>query len=402
MEIRFIGQGYNRTNSCVASELISSLENTNYTSFKCLVAFASYGGVSALTNHILSSKSHITEFNTIIGIDNKGTSKEALAELIQWGINVNIYHSLSKIIFHPKIYVFRGARYGQIIIGSNNLTEMGLSKNVEASVLIDAEFPHDAGIFEQIQDYFENLMNGTDNNIKSLTQSLLDDLVPSGKVPNEGDRVKSHDSKYGASSGSASSGISSIFSHTFINQNPPGFKPKRIVRRTGRPASGTTATTGTFSSDNENWIGEINNPVVVAEIGGGQRWKQVNFPISMFQDFFGATPGDSRYHINLRHVSSTSELGDVEDRQAVTVASQNYRFELGAATGAYPSGNRPIGVFIRVAEKNFLYHIVRPTDTIYHEVNTFLVRGYSGPRNNLNRITTDTGTLIRNCPNLPF
>mgnify|MGYP003397566548 CR=1 FL=1 len=33
---------------------------------------------------------------------------------------------------------------------------------------------------------------------------------------------------------------------------------------------------------------EIGEEVLIAEIGGGPRWKQVNFPIAIFEDFFGA------------------------------------------------------------------------------------------------------------------
>ncbi len=57
METIIIGQGYNLTeNTSVAQELINQFESNRYSTFTCLVAFASYGGISALTKYILDAK----------------------------------------------------------------------------------------------------------------------------------------------------------------------------------------------------------------------------------------------------------------------------------------------------------------------------------------------------------
>ena len=57
MDTVIIGQGYNlEKDTSVAKELIEQFESKRYDSFTCLVAFASYGGISALTPYIKQEK----------------------------------------------------------------------------------------------------------------------------------------------------------------------------------------------------------------------------------------------------------------------------------------------------------------------------------------------------------
>ena len=83
MDTIIIGQGYNiGEDTSVAKELIKQFESKRYDSFTCLVAFASYGGVSALTRYIKEGKEKGMNIKIILGIDQKGTSKEALDEVL--------------------------------------------------------------------------------------------------------------------------------------------------------------------------------------------------------------------------------------------------------------------------------------------------------------------------------
>jgi hypothetical protein len=57
MKSKIIGQGYNLDeNTSAAKELIELFNSDKYDKFTCLVAFASYGGITALTPHILRAK----------------------------------------------------------------------------------------------------------------------------------------------------------------------------------------------------------------------------------------------------------------------------------------------------------------------------------------------------------
>lgn len=114
--------------------------------------------------------------------------------------------------------------------------------------------------------------------------------------------------------------------------------------------------------------------VLVAELPKGDRWKQANFNRFNYEDFFGARIG-SQVRVALYHVDDAGNFGDVEVRPSVEVRSQNYRFELEAASGlAYPTQDvgRPIAVFVRVAASTFVYRLVMPGDASYAALLTFV------------------------------
>ena len=148
METIIIGQGYNiEEDSSVGKELVKHFESNVYDSFTCLVAFASYGGVSALTKYIEEGKAKGMKFKVVLGFDQKGTSKEALEEVLAWNVDARIFHTSSKNIFHPKVYLFENRDIFTLIVGSNNLTVPGLVQNIECSLLIkdtiDSSSVHD-------------------------------------------------------------------------------------------------------------------------------------------------------------------------------------------------------------------------------------------------------------------
>lgn len=106
MDTKIIGQGYNiDADTSVAKELIEQFNSKRYDSFTCLVAFASYGGITALTPYILAEKERGVKINIILGIDQKGTSKEALEEVLSWGVESKIY-LLSLLIYFILKYIF--------------------------------------------------------------------------------------------------------------------------------------------------------------------------------------------------------------------------------------------------------------------------------------------------------
>ena len=92
MDTIIVGQGYNlEKDTSVAKELIEQFESKRYDSFTCLVAFASYGGISALTPYIKQEKDRGVKIRVILGVDQKGTSKDALEEVLSWGVDAWIY-----------------------------------------------------------------------------------------------------------------------------------------------------------------------------------------------------------------------------------------------------------------------------------------------------------------------
>jgi len=93
-------------------------------------------------------------------------------------------------------------------------------------------------------------------------------------------------------------------------------------------------------------------------------------------------------------------IGSVETPPVVAVKSQNYRFEL-ASVGSTPyptGGNRPIGVFVEQAPRDFTYHVFFSGDPGYANLNAFLAANYTGPKHHLRRVTTNRSGLLAAWP----
>ncbi len=161
---------------------------------------------------------------------------------------------------------------------------------------------------------------------------------------------------------------------------------------------------GEVSEDIEAWGFTGTDVVLVAEIPkAAGRWNQANFDKSTFSEFFGATPGDNNQRILLRNVKRNGHFSDIEIRPSISVKSQNYRFELKAAAGLdYPVSARPIGIFIRVSVRMFLYVLAMPTDSFYKTVRQFLDREWEGRADRMKRICSTVQKMKASCTTLPF
>lgn len=376
MDTKIIGQGYNlEADTSVAKELIEQFNSKRYDSFTCLVAFASYGGISALTPYILAEKERGVKVKVILGIDQKGTSKEALEEVLSWGVESKIYHTQSVNIFHPKIYLFENTDIFTLIVGSNNLTTMGLVKNIECSLLIkDAKGEH--SIHNDFYVYWKSILDGVDVNLMPITQELIDNLYAEKIVPTESERTDKYDNGRDKTSSSSKKPAIS-FNGAKIQRNPEGFVPKRRqvkAKRVTKTQNAANPSQPIVTVTDESLL--INGEeVLIAEIGGGSRWKQVNFPVEIFENFFGAERGNNSYNIELMNIAQDGSLGEVETRQAVSVRSHNYRFEINCAetTGTYPGKNkRPIGLFVKIDNDQFLYQVLLHDHPAYKKIKKYL------------------------------
>jgi len=378
MDTKIIGQGYNLdADTSVAKELIEQFNSERYDSFTCLVAFASYGGISALTPYIMKEKKRGVKIKVILGIDQKGTSKEALEEVLSWGIESKIYHTQSVNIFHPKIYLFENTDIFTLIVGSNNLTTMGLVKNIECSLLIkDAKGEH--SVHNDFYVYWKSILDGADVNLMPITQDLIDNMFAEKLIPTESERADKYDNGRDKTSCTGTGAGKHVrFNGAKIQRNPEGFVPKRRQVKAKRVTKTNNASnpSQTISSVSEESLLINGEEVLIAEIGGGPRWKQVNFPVEIFENFFGAERGNNSYNIELINISQDGSLGDVEIRQAVSVKSHNYRFEIHCAEteGTYPGNNkRPIGLFVKIDNDQFLYQILLHNHQAYKKIKKYL------------------------------
>lgn len=375
MDTIIIGQGYNiKEDTSVGKELIKQFESQRYDSFTCLVAFASYGGVSAFTKYINEGKQRGMKIKVILGVDQKGTSKEALEEVLNWGVDAQIYHTDSRNIFHPKVYLFENVDIFTLIVGSNNLTVPGLVQNVECSLLIKDIKSNP--VHRKFYEYWKAILDGSEVNLYPITQELIDNLFADKVVLSEKERVERYDNGFDDTKEAPKK--VSVFKKVTLQSLPDGFRPQRHVKVKQKIRK--------TSTKDENIIEEkslyVDEEVLIAEIGGGPRWKQVNFPVDIFENFFGAERGNNDYKIELMNIAKDGTLGDVEIRQAVSVKSRNYRFEINCAEtqGNYPGNDkRPIGLFVKLDNQEFVYQVLMPEDKIYKKVKDYL---YSESINN--------------------
>jgi len=111
MDIQLLGQGYEKeSENSVGNHLIKLLSDKEFQSFTAISAFISQAGVTGLSTHIEKAKEHLEVITIITGVDQKGTSKEALEALIKLDVNAYVFYQPSITIFHPKIYLFEGIK----------------------------------------------------------------------------------------------------------------------------------------------------------------------------------------------------------------------------------------------------------------------------------------------------
>ena len=398
MDTIIIGQGYNlEENTSVGKELIELFQSNRYSSFICLVAFASFGGVSALTEKISEAKAKGVDIKIILGVDQKGTSKEALEEVLSWGVDSKIYHTKAFNIFHQKVYLFENEDIFTLIVGSNNLTVPGLVHNVECSLMIKDIKSNP--VLSEFYNYWGGILNGTEINLYTVTQQLIDDLYEDNIITLESERIERYD-KGEDEVQEPEREKKRIFQKAGVQQLPKGFSTKRKRRQVKVRVGNDDQIAGNHAEVSH----DIAEQVLIAEIGGGPRWKQVNFPVSIFQDFFGAQRGNNEYVIELMNIAKDGTLGDVEKRQAVTVKSNNFRFEIKCAEtcGKYPGNhNRPIGLFVKLDSSEFLYQVLMPDYPVYEKIKNYLMLEAKPKRaDELRRVIVDVEAIHALYPEL--
>lgn len=234
MDIILLGQGYEATSKySVGHKLIEFLSQKSFHSFMGISAFASQVGISGFSKHIKAAKKHLRTITIVTGVDQKGTSKEALEALLKLDINAYVFYQPSITIFHPKIYLFEGEDKSELIIGSSNLTAQGLFTNVETSILvsIDNSIEADRKIVEQLKEYFKGIFDFSDPNLKKLSKKIIAELVKAKVVPTEAERKAAQDKAEKVERKETENIISRIFPKRTIAKIPSEFIGKRTASK---------------------------------------------------------------------------------------------------------------------------------------------------------------------------
>lgn len=243
MTITILGQGFEATSeNSVGNHLMKFLADKNFHSFHGITAFTSLAGINGIQKHLENAK-HLKSTTIITGIDQKGTSKEALQALMELEINSYVFFvPPPSPIFHPKIYLFEGEDNSELIIGSSNLTAHGLFTNVEASVLISIDNHNPTGrkIIEGLKQYFSGLFDRIDPNLKLLTTELIDDLVKANIVPTEAERKELQDKGEKTDRAETQNKLSKIFPKRAAAQIPKDFRAGKKAEPKTTPKATTT------------------------------------------------------------------------------------------------------------------------------------------------------------------
>ncbi|MFD0727531.1 phospholipase D family protein [Lysobacter brunescens] len=158
------------------------------------VAFVNLGGVELLEEKLQTHKEKTTAF---IGIRNDITTVQGARRLLDLGVVLfTVDTGTRRVIYHPKIYLVRGAQHARLIVGSANLTPGGLNNNIEAGILIECDLDNstDRALVESIEASFDAAQAEHPNNITKITTAaqldaqyeiglLLDEMAASPPRP---------------------------------------------------------------------------------------------------------------------------------------------------------------------------------------------------------------------------
>lgn len=187
MKVEFIGQGLEGNGIQVGELIKETLMGSDFNEFYAFVAFVSESGVDRVSEgleHFISKEENIVHF--YVGVDNKATSKEALEALLELKVPTSIFHTRNKsVIYHPKVYLFKGKTDFRVITGSSNLTLTGLYQNVETSIVVDSKNCEGEALLNEIESFFLKLIQGDDPNLVVLDNTIIERLHQSGKLPSE-------------------------------------------------------------------------------------------------------------------------------------------------------------------------------------------------------------------------
>ena len=181
---KFILQGLRKNNDHVKaiSELLSPKElDLSVIS----VAFVREGGIFHLETLLTKNSARLKVF---VGIRNGVTSAQGLMSLLKCGIKLYAVDTgSSSPIFHPKFYLASKGDKGVLIIGSANLTHSGLSRNIEASTILELDLTNedDKAFFDDILSSVETLEASSPHVFSIRSKKEILALLNDGRIEDE-------------------------------------------------------------------------------------------------------------------------------------------------------------------------------------------------------------------------
>lgn len=206
-------------------------------------AFANSAGVVAVSAALTPVAQHCRAF---IGVRNGSTTAQALAALLRLGVTLyGVDTATRSRIFHPKLFMAKGAARARVIIGSANLTHPGMFNNIEAGadLELDLSDPSDGDFVDGFLDGFQDLVaNHPLHCFPIISGRQIVDLMKQGLLEDE--RNPKTQTAYGAGKQGAQTSKSPIALPITAGPKKKARKPKPPV--VGGGGAATVAAPPTF------------------------------------------------------------------------------------------------------------------------------------------------------------
>lgn len=347
-------------------------------------------------------------FTLVVGTDDI-TNEHSIVSLIElqkkYGSHLVVkayVHNGKGSTFHPKFSWFQKNDGGVLVLGSGNLTQKGLRHNREAYNVVQYD---ESGITEVVDEWNRWFLHST-----PFLFNITDSVVLA-KAKQNSEKIKAVSTAKATVQREHTIKPGEVKLADIYKSQP---KDKRTGKKAtskkslpvpeGQPTPISPAVTDEeIDIDASYWTINKDSAVLIAEIPkSGNRWKQANFDKSTFEHYFGATCGENgEYRILLKNVNDDGTMDETEIRPSVSVSSQNYRFELEAASDLeYPDGNeRPIAIFAKVSRRDFIYMLLMPEHPSYGEVMAFIGE-IAAPSMKMRRLQYIAGDVETRIPSL--
>ena len=211
------------------ADLRDSLQETKFSRFKFIVAYAKVGPLLRLQSLIAARRAAGFQIDAIFGIDQQGTSAQALAFALDHFNHVYVTRE-PNLTFHPKIYWFDGATVARVFVGSNNLTVGGTETNFEATIRVDLKLPDDDKALEPFGAAWTEMLPSACPATRKLNRTLLSELIRDGTVPDETTMRTGRASGLGGSSPPKAT-------RSGLKVKPPSALPARKLSKKAAPAA---------------------------------------------------------------------------------------------------------------------------------------------------------------------
>lgn len=209
----------------------------DYDTFYAAVAYLKTSGLSYIREPLQAFIQNGGKARIVAGIDQFGTSYEALQTLLSISGNCELWvnHDTRKYItYHPKLYLFEGQEKSLLIVSSGNITEGGLFMNDEATSvnILLPDNPSDVEALNAAKSAFKQWCKSDEANIRRLDPGLLESLHSTGYIKTEEETRILESLRVQNESGAAGSkqrehGSTPLFGPgSYLRRSPPRPRPQ--------------------------------------------------------------------------------------------------------------------------------------------------------------------------------